>query len=67
MMDKYHQLKGRRLTALFLIGCLLFNYPLLSLFSNDGLLWGWPVLYIYIFISWSVLIGLMILVIESGR
>ena len=27
-------LKGQRLVALFLLGCLLFNYPLLSLFTG---------------------------------
>lgn len=58
------QLKGQQLIALFLVGCLLFNYPLLSIFSQDGLVWGIPILYVYIFIAWAVLIGLMALVIE---
>jgi hypothetical protein len=57
-------LKGQRLAALFLVGCLLFNYPLLSLFSRDGLVWGIPLLYVYIFITWALLIGLMAVVIE---
>ncbi len=29
-------LKGQRLVALFLLGCLLFNFPLLSLFNVRG-------------------------------
>ena len=58
------RLKGQRLTALFLVGCLLFNYPLLSLFSREGLIWGIPILYIYLFTAWAALIGLMALVIE---
>jgi hypothetical protein len=57
-------LKGQQLAALFLVGCLLFNYPLLSLFSQNGLVWGIPILYVYIFITWAVLIGLIALVIE---
>ncbi len=61
------QLKGERLLALFLIGVLLFNYPLLSLFSRAGMLWGIPVLYVYIFSAWAALIGLMALVIERYR
>ncbi len=66
-MDKHHRLKGQRLLALFLVGCLLFNYPLLLLFSEDGVLWGIPVLYVYIFLSWAALIGLVAFVVESRR
>jgi hypothetical protein len=57
-------IKGQRLVALFLLGCVLFNYPLLSLFSQNGILGGIPILYIYIFTTWLALIGLMALVIE---
>lgn len=66
-MDKYYRLKGQQLLAFFFVGCLLFNYPLLRLFSQGGLVWGIPVLYVYIFITWTALIGLMMLVIESRR
>jgi hypothetical protein len=59
-----HNLKGQRLIALFLAGCLLFSYPLLSLFGRDGMVWGMPVLYVYIFLAWAALIGLMAIVIE---
>lgn len=59
--------KGQRLVAIFLIGCLLFNYPLLSLFSANNTLWGIPILYIYAFLSWLAIIGLMIVVIELQR
>ncbi len=57
-------LKGQQLVALFLLGCIFFNYPILSLFSMDGLVWGIPVLYVYIFTAWTALIGLMALIIE---
>jgi hypothetical protein len=66
-MDKFYRLKSQRLAALFLAGCLLFNYPLLMLFSYEGLIWGIPILYVYIFSAWAVLIGLMVLVIESRK
>jgi hypothetical protein len=59
-----HKPKDQQLTALFLAGCLLFNYPLLSIFSQEGLIWGVPVLYVYIFTAWAALIGLMAIVIE---
>ncbi len=63
-MDKFHKLKGQRLIALFLVGCLLFNYPVLAIFSQDGLIWGMPILYVYIFTAWIAVIGLMMLIIE---
>ena len=66
-MDRYHRLKDQQLLALFLVGCLLFNYPVLLLFSQNGLIWGIPVLYVYIFISWAVLIGLTGIIIEAQK
>ena len=58
-------LKGQRLAALFLLGVLLFNYPLLQLFARDGMILGLPVLYCYVFSAWAALIGLMELVVEN--
>ena len=57
-------LKGQRLAALFLLGVLLFNYPLLQLFARNGMVWGVPLLYCYVFCAWAALIGLMALVVE---
>jgi hypothetical protein len=57
-------LKGQRLAALFLLGCLLFNYPLLSLFTGFTSVWGIPLLYAYLFLAWGLLIGAMAVVIE---
>ncbi len=57
-------LKGQRLAALFLLGFLLFNYPLLSLFSSYTRIWGIPLVYLYIFLAWAAVIALMALVIE---
>jgi hypothetical protein len=56
--------RGQRLAALFLLGCLLFNYPLLQLFARDGAVLGIPLLYCYVFGAWAALIGLMALVAE---
>ncbi|HRV90789.1 MAG TPA: hypothetical protein P5526_01360 [Anaerolineae bacterium] len=58
---------GQRLVAIFLLGCLLFNYPLLSIFSTYDMLWGIPILYVYAFSSWLIIIILMIIVIEIRR
>ncbi len=58
---------GQRLVALFLLGCLLFNYPVLSLFAGPADFAGVPLLYLYLFIAWAVLIALIALVVERRR
>ena len=58
-------IKGQRLAALFLLGFLLLNYPLLTLFTGPTLVGGIPVLYVYVFAAWALLIGLMALVVEK--
>jgi hypothetical protein len=61
-----HRRKGERLIALALLGFLLFNYPLPSLFSTERTVFGVPVLYAYLFASWGLLIGLMALVLRKS-
>ncbi|HBR97131.1 MAG TPA: hypothetical protein DD979_07110 [Gammaproteobacteria bacterium] len=46
----------QRLLVTVLCGLLLFNYPLLLLASRDGLIFGVPVLYLYLFGVWLLLI-----------
>ena len=60
-------MKGPRLVAVFLLGLLLFNYPLLALFNRTVLVFGVPLLYAYIFVAWALLIGLAALVVERSR
>jgi hypothetical protein len=62
-----HEGKGPRLVALFMLGALLFNYPILALFNQPSLVFGIPLLYAYIFAAWALLIALMALVVERGR
>ncbi|MDP2370138.1 hypothetical protein [Rhodoferax sp.] len=57
-------IKGQRLVAIVLLGCVLFNYPVLSLFSKPGTWLGIPLLYLYLFAVWAFLIGLTAYVIE---
>ncbi|HEX9301929.1 MAG TPA: hypothetical protein VF959_06220 [Casimicrobiaceae bacterium] len=57
---------SQRLVALFLLGMLLFNYPLLALFNGAAEAFGIPVLYAYIFIAWAGLIGLLALTVERS-
>ena len=51
--------RNHRFVALFIFGCLLFNYPLLSLFNVAADAFGIPLLYAYIFAAWGVLIVLL--------
>ena len=55
---------AQRLVALFLLGCLLFSYPLLSLFNTGDSFLGIPVLYAWLFGVWIGLILLLILIVE---
>jgi len=49
---------NKRLVALFLLGCVLLNYPILSLVNLEILVFGLPLLYVYIFGIWCLLISL---------
>jgi hypothetical protein len=58
--------KGQRFVALCMLGMLLFNFPILTLFNVPGALFGVPVLYVYIFAAWAALIALMAYLAESS-
>ena len=60
-------IKGQRFAAIFLLGCVAFNYPLLYLFNARGVLFGIPILYAYIFSAWAVLIVLLAVIAEKSR
>ena len=56
--------KTERLIGLFLLGCLLFNYPLLALFNLRATFLGIPLLYVYLFAAWGLLIALAAVIME---
>ena len=56
-----------RLIGLFLLGIVLFNYPLLPLWSGSGTLYGIPALYLYVFAAWAALIALIAIVVDPAR
>ena len=58
--------KSERLVALALLGLLLFDYPLLSLFSSEGRVLGIPVLYAYLFAAWTTVIVLIALIVRRS-
>jgi hypothetical protein len=58
-------IKGRRLAGLFLLGMLLFNFPLLSLFNRPVMVLGIPLLYLYLFVAWWGVIALTLAISRS--
>ncbi len=55
-------IKNKRLFTLFLLGWLLFNGPILSLFNHEVFIFGIPLLYIFLFSVWGFVIISMILI-----
>jgi hypothetical protein len=59
------KINGRRLVGLFLLSMLLFNYPLLCLFNRPILIMGFPLLVLYLFGTWTLIILLMLIISRS--
>jgi hypothetical protein len=52
-----------RLVSLFALGLVLFNPPALWLFVG-ATLFGWPLLFVYLFFAWAALIAMIALTVE---
>lgn len=48
-----------RLVAVFLLAGALFNYPILSIFNAPATVFGIPLLYVFIFTAWGIVIALV--------
>ena len=59
-------MRAYRIVALFLLACLLSNYPILALFNVGATAAGVPVLYVYLFAAWGFTIAAAAIVIEGG-
>jgi hypothetical protein len=57
----------QKLVATFLLGAVLFNYPVLSLFNRAAAALGIPLIYAYIFLAWGGLIALTAWIVERRR
>lgn len=57
---------GERVAALFLLGLVLFNPLVVGLFDagSDIRLFGIPLLYLYLYGAWALLIGLVAFAID---
>ena len=56
------KINGRRLVGLFLLGMLLFNFPLIYLFNRPLLILGIPILYLYLFAAWALIVFLTLII-----
>jgi hypothetical protein len=52
------QRRGQRLLFVAGLFALLLNYPLLAAFDHHGRVAGVPVLYLYVLVTWLLLISL---------
>lgn len=55
-----------RLLALFLLGIIIFTPPFLGIFNTPHLILGIPMLYLYLFGAWGLLIGLVALIVHRA-
>jgi hypothetical protein len=59
-----NQDRGKRLIAVFLLGLVLLNFPLLTVVEAGERLLGLPPLFLYLFGAWAWLILLLALLVE---
>ncbi len=59
--------KGFKLLGLFALALILFNFPIIKLFSYPVQLGGIPLLYGYVFAVWVVLIILTARIVEGRK
>ncbi len=56
---------GARIACAFLLGCVLFGFPMIAVFNVADRVAGIPVLFAYLFAAWAALILIVALVLES--
>ncbi|MDX1909743.1 MAG: hypothetical protein SF053_22085 [Bacteroidia bacterium] len=61
----WNHLKGKKLAGISVLFAILLNYPIISIFSQSGYIWGVPRLYASIFMMWLLMIILLILLLET--
>ena len=60
--------QGRqRLVALFVLGFMAFNFPLLALWDHDVWVWGLPLCPLALFVLWFGLIVCLALLVDTPR
>jgi len=57
---------GERLVAVFMLGVLLLTPPFLGIFNTPTRVFGIPVLYLYLFAAWVLLIAIVAATVERS-
>lgn len=60
-------LRGEKLLWIFCLALLLISYPILTIFNVRVMVWGIPLLYMYIFLAWLLIIVFIFMVIGRRR
>lgn len=58
---------GDRLIALFLLGVLLLTPPMMAIFNVELLVLGIPLLFLYLFGAWLIVVLLVALILRAGK
>jgi hypothetical protein len=61
------QLKNQKLLSLCLLFFILFNFPILSLVNKSTLIFGIPMLYLYLYAIWLCFIVLVALLVSKDN
>ena len=64
---KQQSKRWERLAALFVVGLLALNFPVMALFDKQVMVAGIPLLYVFLFVTWLLLIAASGWIIERRR
>ena len=56
----------QRLTGLFAVALLLFNFPLIALWDRSATVWGLPLFPAALFVLWALLIAALAVLMEKA-
>lgn len=62
MRDRF---RTARLVAVSVLAFALFNFPFLAIFDSDTLVGGFPLLWVYLFGAWILVIALLAWIVRS--
>lgn len=59
--------KASKVISLAFLAFILFNFPIIGLFGKEFFLFGFPLLYLYIFVVWLGLILTLAIILRKRR
>ena len=60
-------LRSARMVAVGALALLLFGFPVMALFDVDVRLFGVPLLWVYLFVAWGVVIAVVAWVVRDAE